>query len=424
MNLDAALALLVVLVAGNYWLSRSVLYPPFLFCTMWLIDLSMYRMELIEVDPLHSNTLAVVAVGAALFTFGGLLSMLVPGNLVETRLIVTRFPPRNNIVKGALLAFLFCGVPLLLRNLILGASSATGPGTVFQRYRMAGVNAANSAAPQASASFSILSYFILWSLYAAPLFMIERRDKSFWMMTFIAFLASVLSTGRVPILQLVCSLICVHLLTTNRQTFWVALKTARIPIVLFMCLYFGLIFLNKDTSMYVGGIGTIIFFFFVSYIVGPVAAFDYLLQHPQEYAGVSNHTFKFFLGILSHLHLVQYEPLPQYDKFVYVPFSTNVYTVYKFYFVDFGLYGALIVIFLIGLLHTLVYRKARTGSELGMYFFAVTIFPAIFCIFSDEYAAFGSYIDALLLGSIYIGLRSLPLRILPKLTSGYGIRGA
>jgi hypothetical protein len=39
---DAVLALLVVLVLGNYWLGRSVLYPPFLFCGMWILDLSLY----------------------------------------------------------------------------------------------------------------------------------------------------------------------------------------------------------------------------------------------------------------------------------------------------------------------------------------------------------------------------------------------
>ena len=44
-------------------------------------------------------------------------------------------------------------------------------------------------------------------------------------------------------------------------------------------------------------------------------------------------------------------------------------------------------------------------------------------IFSDEYAAFGAYIDSLSFAAIYIILRSLPLRILPKLASGYGIRG-
>src|SRR3984885_6399487 len=103
-----------------------------------------------------------------------------------------------------------------------------------------------------------------------------------------------------------------------------------------------------------------------------------------------------------------------------VPFPTNVFTVYRYYIGDFGIYGALLVITLIGLLQTMLYRKARTGSELGIYFFSITLFALFMSIFSDEYAAFGSFIDALLFAGIYIILRSIPLRVLPQLASGYG----
>lgn len=103
-----------------------------------------------------------------------------------------------------------------------------------------------------------------------------------------------------------------------------------------------------------------------------------------------------------------------------VPYPTNVYTVYQDYILDFGLYGALIVVLLIGMFQTLLYRKARTGSELGIYFFAITLFAVFLAPFSDEYSAFGSYIDAFLFAAIYIILRSIPLRVLPRLSSGYG----
>jgi oligosaccharide repeat unit polymerase len=415
---DAVLALLVVLVLGNYWLGRSVLYPPFLFCGMWILDLSLYRMELIETDPLHSNTVLLLAVGSVLFTAGGVLAMLCPETLIAPRFVLTRFPPRNKVVKVLLIVFLFCGLPLLLRTLLGMAANGVG-GTIFQRARTGGVSgdAIAGASP-------ILAYFVLWSFYAAPLFLIERRDKSFWVMTLIAFTAGILTTGRLPVLMLISALTCVHLITTNRHTFRDALKFARIPIILFLCLYFGLIFLNKDTSVYEseysGGIAGILLYFLVSYIVGPTAALDYFMQHPGDYAGAPHHTFKFFLGILSKLHLVYYEPATGYGTFLYVPYPMNVYTVYKDYIVDFGLYGALIVITLIGFFQTLLYRKARSGSELGLYFFSITFFTVFMAAFVDLYSSFGSYIDALLFGGIYIVLRSIPLRVLPQLDSGYG----
>jgi oligosaccharide repeat unit polymerase len=418
MSVDAVLALMVILVLFSYWISRSVLYPPFLFCGIWLLVLSLYRFNLIETDPLHQNTLTLIAMGSILFSFGGILALLCPESLIATRFVVSRFPARNKVVKLLLIIFLFCGLPLLLKSLLGMASQGVG-GTIFQRARTGGVAGANAADP-GSGGFSLLPYFILWPFYAAPLFLIERRDKSFWLMTFIAFAAGILSTGRLPILMLASALICVHLLTTNRENFGAALKFARVPIALFLCLYFGLIFLNKDTSVYEGGVGTILLFFLVSYVVGPTAALDYFMQHRQDYSA-PNHTFKFFLGIASRLHLIQYQALGGYGNFVFVPYPINVYTMYEDYILDFGIFGALLAIAAIGMVQTLLYRKARTGSELGIYFFSITLFAVFMAPFSDEYSAFGSYIDALLFATLYILMRSLSLRVLPRLSSGYGV---
>jgi oligosaccharide repeat unit polymerase len=413
MSVDGAIALLTGLILVNYWISRSVLYPPLLFCGMWLLDLSLYRLDLTPIYPLHSETIGIIGLGAILFSTGGGLAMLAPRNLLQARLIISRFPPRNNIVKPAVMLFLFCGLPLLVSNLLIQAAHGTG-NTIFQRARTGGATAADAN--------PIATYFNLWALYAAPLFLLERRDRNFWIMTGIAFIASILSTGRLPLLMLISSLTCAQLMITNRHTFWAALKFARIPIFIFLCLYFGLIFVTKDTSVFDAGIGEILVLFLVGYIVGPTAALDYVLQHRQDYTSGTNHTFKFFLAIFARLGLVAYQPPPQ-DDFIFVPFPTNVLTVYRYFMTDFGLYGSLIVMAVIGLVQTLVYRKARAGSKLAMYFFAITLFETVMVIFSDEYSAFGAYIDSLLFAALYLFLRSLPLRILPKLASGYGIRG-
>jgi len=233
MSVNAAIALLMVLVLGNYWLSRSVLYPPLWFCGVWLLDLSLYRLDLTPVDELHSNTIGILALGAVVFSVGGLMALLAPKNLFEARFILTRFPPRNKIVKPAVTLFLLCGLPLLVSNLLAMAAQGTG-NTVFQRARTGG-----AAAGQASGASPIGTYFILWALYAAPLFLIERRDKVFWLMTSIAFIASILSTGRLPILMrsapdfqsahvLGCSQICAD---SNRHIYllvlWVDLSNQR-----------------------------------------------------------------------------------------------------------------------------------------------------------------------------------------------------
>ncbi len=358
--------------------------------------------------------------GAVFFSLGGILAMLFPKAMITARSVLTRFPPRNDLVKPAVILFLACGIPLLLSNLLTLASQGTG-NTIFQQARNAGV--AGAGGGQLAGGNPLGTYFILWSLYAAPLFLVERRDRKFWVMTTIALLASLLSTGRLPFLMLISSLTCVELLKTNRHTFWSALKFARLPMLLFMCLFFGLLFLIKDTSIFEGGIGAIALLFLVSYLIGPTGALDYLMQHPQEYAGQPNHTFKFFLGVFTKLHLISYVQPPK-DDFVPLIVPTNVFTFYRYYLTDFGLYGALIAIAVIGLFQTLLYRKARTGSMLGMYFFSITLYAVLLAPFSDEFSSFGAYIDSLAFAAIYIVLRSLPVRFLPRLDWKYGAAGS
>jgi oligosaccharide repeat unit polymerase len=415
MNLDGAIALLSIFLLVNYWLSRSVLYPPFLFCGIWLLDLGIYRFNGQDFDPPHANTLYVLTFGAICFTVGGAVAKLVPRNLIEARLILTKFPPRNELVKPAVLIFLAFGIPIWVRNLFAMAAEGTGA-TILERARTGGM----AGGPDAGAGFSFASYFLLWSMYAACLFLIERRDKKFWCMALIAFAGGILSTGRVPILMLLSSLTCVHLIMTNRYRFREAMQFARIPIFIFLILYIGLIFFVKDLSYYQGGIVQVAILFVVSYLIGPTAAFDYSMQHPHDFLTASNHTFKFFLSIASHLHVISYEPPPHDDFVAGLMFPTNVFTVYRYYISDFGVYGTMFMFVLYGLAQTLLYRKARTGSILGIYLFASTLYVIVLSPFSDEFASFGAYIDMALFGAIYVVLRSLPLRILPRLQQGYG----
>jgi hypothetical protein len=167
MSLNGAIGLLIGLILVNYWLSRSVLYPPFLFCSTWLLDLTIYRFSPKEFDPLHTNTLELLAMGAVFFSLGGILAMLFPKALITARFVLTRFPPRNDLVKPAVILFLACGIPLLLHNLLILASQGTG-NTIFQQARNAGVAA--GAGQQLAGGSPLATYFTLWALYAASHF--------------------------------------------------------------------------------------------------------------------------------------------------------------------------------------------------------------------------------------------------------------
>jgi len=309
-----------------------------------------------------------------------------------------------------------------IQNLRVQAAHGEG-GTIFERARNAGITAQQNGEGIEGMSSGISIYFVSWAVFTAIMFLLLGKDKSFWLVAFIALLACILTTGRTSLLQLFGGLICAYLMTTGRTSFWAALKVTRLPLLLFGFLFLGLIFLNKteQSQNYANGIAQIAMVFFISYIVGPLAAFDSFLQNPGLFSDIPNHTFKFYLSIAAHLHLIQYVPAPMLQGFVGVPYPVNVYTMYKDYVIDFGVFGALAAVAIIGFLHVALYRKALTGSFLGTFLFALSIFPVTMAIFSDQYSSLGNYTNAICFCGIFIILQSLPIRILPSVSGGYGV---
>jgi oligosaccharide repeat unit polymerase len=381
------------------------------------MTLSLYASNVIPIYPLHLPVLFMVDLGSVLFSIAGIAAWLVPSTLVTTRLYLWPNSPRpshTHWLKYMILALGLISMLISLKNILALGAGAEGA-TFLARARNAGVDAQNSNAGGGSGlpGFSLGSYIPELTIFAAVMFFIERRDRIAWCMTAVALGIAILTTGRVNLLQLFLGLTCVHLMKSGKTRFTTALRFIRVPFLCFMGLYVGLIFTNKDTSTIKGGISGIALYFVVSYIIGPVAALDQVWEQHGLFLEQTNHTMKFFLGVMAKAHLIVYTPPPTYDQFVAVPFPANVYTGYKYFFVDYGWTGVVVAVCIIGFFHTLLYRKAKDGnSELGLFCFAMSMFPLVMFIFDDLYSAPGTDFIILTFGSLYLTVR--PLRFLPQ----------
>jgi oligosaccharide repeat unit polymerase len=411
MPIALLIAYLCTLTIANYRLTRSVLYPPFLFCGVWLLVFLLYSTQIVETDPLHAAVLYLIAGGALMFTIGGAIAMLLPKPIVFTRLLLwpgSRKPSHDGFMKLLYFGIMVLSMFMVAQHTIAVGLSRGGVAGILANARAAAVEGDDSGG-----GFFLLAYMPAWTIYTAVLFAVERRNRIFWMTAVIAFITAIFTTGRGPILLLFGALTTVFLVQTQRTRFLSALRLARVPMMAFFGLYVALIFTTKDLSTLKGNALDIATYFVVSYIVGPVAALDSVIEHPALYNAEAHHTFKFPLSIAAKLHLVQYQPPPMLDAFVSVPFPTNVYTGYKFFYTDFGFVGTLIVAIVIGFLHTLLFRKAvqrdpdgKIRSELGLYCFACSVVPLIMFIFDDLYSALGLNLTILLFGSVYFAVRS------------------
>src|SRR6185437_5145228 len=240
----------------------------------------------------------------------------------------------------------------------------------------------------------IFNYFVIGSTFTALIFATGKHDWKFRVVVAAAFLGCILSTGRTGLLLLIAGLCAIRLLRSHRERLWQAAKSLRWPVAIFLILYIALVFTNKDTKGVNGGVSGIASYYVLSYIVGPLAAFDAVVQAPGSFALAASHVFEFPLKIAAAFHLLSYNSPPKLDTFVQVPFAANVYTVFKFYFLELGTSGTFIVMLVIGFLHSLLYIKAKQGRRLATYLFAFSVYAVIMVIFDDAYYDVGIYLRA------------------------------
>ena len=110
-----------------------------------------------------------------------------------------------------------------------------------------------------------------------------------------------------------------------------------------------------------------------------------------------------------------YQAPPLLDDNVFVPFNINVYTTYKFYYVDFGLAGMLLVIGIIGFVQTYLFARARGGHAVFMFLFAVSMYPLLTSFVDDQYFQFIFHLKTIVFGVFYFlvlrRLNMMPRRI-------------
>jgi oligosaccharide repeat unit polymerase len=408
-SIDLALILFFLLVTLNYAMHRSVLYPPFIFCAMWLLDLVVIRSNVIQLDPIHANTLAIVGAGALAFSLGGIFTRFVPRAVLGIRLLPFKTGETPDSLRTALMTILLLSLPVMFYQVWLLANQPKSITGLLLSARMNSVQMNQNE--EASLPIFILGYFSSIAIYTALLFNIEKRDRKSLVVTMIAIIAGILATGRTDLLLLLSGLGAITLLHKKQEKLLPAIKLLRWPIALFLALWIGLLFTNKSTQDTGGGVVSIATSALLVYMTGPLAAFDKVVQHPAEFAMAASHTFQFPLRVAAYLHLAEYIKPPAFDAYVFIPFPMNVYTVFKFYLVELGISGTLALLFSIGFLHSLLYLRARQGGRFSTYLFSYFMYPLVMVIFDDHYYLTGIIFRAIAFGAVYLIAGSMRIRL-------------
>jgi oligosaccharide repeat unit polymerase len=398
-----SLLCLLQLAAFNYRTGRkNVLYPPFLFSMIWLVVLSLYFLlfivPLMQMSTLGVRTLFIVVGSVVAFTAGGMVF-----RPRRYSLVIGETPSRESMWKKALFFGSLAALPAFYLE-IRSLAAAGGLDGFLISARAAMLDQFANGESQFGGPLNTIAP--LFAIFVAFIFLIEMRDwrrERPWMLGSIlsALIFCILTTGRAGLLKLVVGLAGIFLLKKRLHSLGDAWKFMRWAVTGFLVLCMILIPLVKDVSSIAGGdLAQAAVQLSVGYIVLPLAGFDYMLYHPEEHNVGSNHTLREVAHLFAALSGSSYTPPPE-DGYLEVPLFTNVFTVFKALYFDFGTFGLLIIMFLLGIVHTWLFWKAVKGIPLFIFLYAMSLYPLSMVPFDETYSLLGHYLAEIVFAILY-----------------------
>jgi oligosaccharide repeat unit polymerase len=398
--LELAIIIHILLAAVNYKISVNKAYPPLLYSLLWLLILLSFFMvkefDVIEIYPLSGEICAIFVAGSIIFSLGGIVSTLLyfdSGISSHKEPLPYQFE-LNKIFDTSLFIIPLVFLPVfLLRSWQIYDSSNIGNFFVGLRTELV----------YGEENYGPLKYLITLAVFNSTYrFALnsDTKSKKFKLIIslFIAVVYAIFSTSRTAFFFLLLTILGLKIFRSQFKLRHVALFTF---IILTIYTVFDLMLAKAGSfdDPLLDNLGDIQIIF-LQYLLGPLSAFDRFLSEP-SYLHFGDNVFRTIYVLLYNLGISSAPPTELIQEFIPVPFLTNVYTIYYTYILDFGIIGAVIFIFLFGLIHSSLFYKAKTGHPYYIYFYAILVHPLITSFFNDQYFSILSHwIQYFILGTL------------------------
>jgi oligosaccharide repeat unit polymerase len=374
--------LLSLLTVINYRMSRDVLYPAFVFCAIWLIAATVYLLCPFEIDPLTWTTCAFFVFGALCFSLGCILG--------DRALITNRNrwfiqETTNSLPRRLLLIYSCLTLPLFVRDTIrlAGGFSFSPQFIISARDAIIATNISG----EARYSSMLVSTAPMVSILCAWLLLIEDKSRILkGIAVTVVFIMCLLSTGRNMFLQFLIGWIVIVFLRAQDRSFAAMKKKGLVVLISVVALLSVLSLITKqatqgDNALQVTGTMT------VEYIAGPLAAFNFEMNHFSE----------------------MYQGDDQSKSFVRVPFPTNVFTFYQDYYTNWGASGCFLALLVVGFVHGRLFYTSIHGNRVAVLFMIYLYYALALSIFSDAYSLASRHVEVIGYAVFYFWvLRNIP----------------
>jgi oligosaccharide repeat unit polymerase len=296
---------------------------------------------------------------------------------------------------------------LILKLIEIGSAGPTE--NIFMNIRLALIGGDLDDVPNQLGVLNYLSYFAIFGAGFHALGVVRSSKRKVIFLVSIALIYALLSTGRTYSLLLFC-LIAGGLAISR--------KVNIVKLVLSGCLVFTAIFISVAFFLEKGiGLGDNLLveagLAIKEYYLGGVTGLNDYLASPHM-LDMGENTFRTVMVVLNKFDEHIIAP-PLVKEFRSVPLWTNVYSVFRPYYQDFGWAGVIISQTIFGFVHSLTYYRALQNRAIWIYCYGLLLYPLVMQFFQDQYfSLLSTWVKGVVLILIIIFIPRL------KMSMGYG----
>ncbi|RLC12253.1 MAG: hypothetical protein DRH43_02110 [Deltaproteobacteria bacterium] len=401
---------LIGFMAVIYYYQRDVIYPAFVFCFIWTIQIAGLIIFQNLFIPLSPDVLLIVLTGILFFTIGCFVGSRKAIYISDKWRLTIREIQCNKIFHIVAIIILLWA----LWNIYLIASNVWSGDSLL--LKLISLRKAIGKDRTPGGYFGIFSYFssIVFVLTILAFFSKMKADKKvfkyeivFYLYLIIFLGMSFFSTGRGNMLK-------IFIVIAFSYIYLVRPKPKKFCKVFFLLVFFafflfwsGGILLHKgDNSNFYSVLKSIALYQF-----SPLPALSIFLQSKHDLF-FGQYTFRFFPAVLKAIGF-DVEVKKRVLDFVHIPNRTNIYTFYYSYISDFGVISVGFFPFIIGLIHGQIYKKAllaKNNDFIG-FIFVVSFLPLLNSTGGEAYfSMLSTWIQYLFFA--YIFTRKMSTRLL------------
>lgn len=356
-----------LLLAGNLAVSKNFLYPPALFAAVWLLSLIGLILSGDTFYPVSGETLMVFLIGAVVFSVGSLIVFSCKTVNVKRFYSSPMQISRIRRILDIVLLVVIVGFPFYWQKVMADVDLANP--LFLAELRMLTVKNMESS----QRSFSMVNNLVVLSIFLSMAMHYEndgtfsRKWRAYLAILF-ALVYSSLKGSKSGLVTIILTLTFISFIRARKMNFPAMIGVIVLGLSLFGI---GLAFVNFAHMEMAATLESVrlIMETIQNYWLAGLVAFERIIQDHNSLESVHKIN-RFFLETANGLGANFYVPSINADYTSVSPTqNTNTYTIYFSYFKDYGWFGLMLGMSILGGLLTWIYNSALRGCPLATMFY-------------------------------------------------------